>query len=69
MSTKIVLKEFSSFRTFDVQMKQVVRGVRVMVFKATFNNISVKYHGGQFYCWRKPKYPEKTSDLPQVTFS
>jgi len=25
------------------------------------------YHGGQFYCWRKPEYPEKTTDLPQVT--
>jgi hypothetical protein len=25
------------------------------------------YCGGQFYCWRKPKYPEKTTNLPQVT--
>jgi len=21
----------------------------------------------QFYWWRKPEYPEKTTDLPQVT--
>jgi hypothetical protein len=25
------------------------------------------YRGGQFYCWRKPEDPEKTSDLSQVT--
>jgi hypothetical protein len=25
------------------------------------------YHGGQFFCWRKPEYPQKTNDLSQVT--
>jgi len=25
------------------------------------------YPGCQFYWWRKPEYPEKTTDLPQVT--
>ena len=35
--------------------------VKVGVFNATFNNISV-------ISWqRKPEYPEKTTDLPQVT--
>jgi hypothetical protein len=25
------------------------------------------YRGGQFYWWREPQYPEKTTDLSQVT--
>jgi hypothetical protein len=25
------------------------------------------YRGSQFYWWRKPEYPEKTTNLPQVT--
>ena len=25
------------------------------------------YHGGQFYLWIKSEYPDKTTDLPQVT--
>jgi len=37
-----------------------------MVFNPTFNNISVIYRGGQFFLWRKPVDPEKTTDLPQV---
>jgi hypothetical protein len=38
-----------------------------MVFNATFNNISVKYGGGQFYWRRKPEYPAKTTDQSHVT--
>ena len=25
------------------------------------------HRGGQFYWWSKPEYPEKTTNLPQVT--
>jgi hypothetical protein len=28
---------------------------------------SLSHPGPQFYWWRKPKYPEQTTDLPQVT--
>jgi hypothetical protein len=35
-----------------------------MVLNATFNNISViSWAGCQFYWWRKPDDPEKTTDL------
>jgi hypothetical protein len=39
----------------------------VMVFNATFNIAFQLYHDGQFYWRRKPVYPEKTTDLSEVT--
>ena len=42
--------------------------VRVMVFNATFSNISA-ICSSQFYWWRKLEYPEKTTDLSQVTMT
>jgi hypothetical protein len=39
--------------------------VMVMTFNATFKNIAV-ISWRFIYWWRKPAYPEKTTDLPQV---
>jgi hypothetical protein len=39
---------------------------RIMVFNATFNNISVISWWSLFLVG-KPEYPEKTTDLSQVT--
>ena len=38
-----------------------------MVFNVTDNNISVYIVAVSFIFWRKQEYPEKTTDLSQVT--
>ena len=40
---------------------------RFVVFNATVNNISIISWWSVLYWWRKPEYPEKTTDLSQVT--
>ena len=43
-----------------------IMGVWVRVLTSLSTRVQL-YRGGQFYWWRKPEYPEKTTNLPQLT--
>ena len=47
-------------------VEQWIRGYMAMVFNS-LSTICQIYCGSQFYWWRKPEYPEKSTDLSQVT--
>jgi len=55
------------FVYIDIQRVYKAR-VRTMVLNANFNSISViSWRSVLINWWRKPGYPEKTTDLSQVT--
>ena len=53
------MKSIVLYRDWILKTVMVIIRFRIMVFNVTFNKCH-PYCGGQFYCWRKLKYPEKT---------
>jgi hypothetical protein len=64
---KISLKKAQTWWVLQLRVAWYYDVTYIMVWFMVFNDIIFQlYRCGQFYWWRKPEYPEKTTDMLQV---
>jgi hypothetical protein len=51
----------------DMFTRLLALGKWVLGCLTPLSTIFQSYCGGELYWWKKPEYPEKTTDLPQIT--